>query len=80
MCGRFFLSFWGVPVTTQGREGIFRYKFNLGGCDQFAALSQFRIFSTKRLERKIAAISKGTYEELLTELMDLLVNLKDNNP
>jgi len=46
-------TFWGIPITTKARKSDLYFKFNLGGVNQFAILSQVRLFSTRRLQRLI---------------------------
>ena len=49
--------FWGVPLTTKERDGHFYQKLTHDGGVSWAALSQIKTFSTKRLLRKIGRIS-----------------------
>jgi mRNA interferase MazF len=64
--------FWGIPLTTKTRSGDFYFTFNLGGVDNTAVLSQLRLFSTKRLDRKITVMPKDLFELLQIKLRRLV--------
>jgi mRNA interferase MazF len=66
--------FWGIPLTTKGHDGDFYYKFNLGGIDNVAVLSQISLFSTKRLDRKVAVLPKKMFVELCKKFIKLVEN------
>lgn len=67
-------TFLGIPITSQKHIGSYQYKFNLGGIDQFAKLSQIRTLSSKRLERKLATLPDFMYEELRQKLYVFIKN------
>ena len=64
--------FWGIPITTKFHTGPGYFAFNLGGADQFAILSQMRLFSSKRLERFLAVMSDSMFTELLCGFKKIL--------
>jgi mRNA interferase MazF len=64
--------FWGIPITSQAHTGPFYFKFNLGGNDQFVILSQIRIFSMKRLQRKITILPERVFTEIITAFWEIL--------
>jgi hypothetical protein len=64
--------FWGIPVTTKARSGDAYFKFNLGGVNQFAILSQIRLFSVKRLKRLITLMPDEEFSQLVMDFAKLL--------
>ena len=68
------LGFLGVPTTTRGRTGTWYVPFVHKGVHETAMLSQARIFSYKRLDRKMGTLDgedfknvKEAYIRLFTE-------------
>jgi hypothetical protein len=57
-------GFWGIPITQQPHKDEYHFKFNIGGSDQYAILSQIRFLSAKRLRRMIAVASPLLFLEL----------------
>lgn len=66
--------FWGIPLSSKYHTGSAYYKFNLGGVNNFANLSQMRPMSTKRLERKITVIPEKYFKEIRQKLIEFLKN------
>ena len=64
--------FFGVPLTSQKKEGRFYFSFPTKTKNQVAILSQFRLFSSKRLSHKIGMIGKEQFRELKGKIKDLL--------
>ena len=68
--------FFGIPLSTNIKEGKFYYKFQFQKKDELvkniALLSQMRLFSTKRLLNKIGVISKEDFESLKNEFKSLI--------
>ena len=71
-------TFWGIPITTQKCHNKPHIKFNLGGVDQCALISHIRLFSVKRLERRITIMPDNLFEELTEVFISLLP--KNNLP
>jgi mRNA interferase MazF len=61
--------FWGIPLTTKGKENIFYAKIKE---NSFAILSQLRLLDTKRLAYKLETISKDEFEFVNKKLKALL--------
>ena len=64
--------FFGVPLSTQIKEGSFFFKFELNNKNSNALLVQGRLFDTKRLENKIGMINKDDFKNLKENLRKLL--------
>ena len=68
--------FYGVPLSSQIKEGLFYYNFSFLRNNQknknIALLSQMRLYSANRLLNKIGMISKEDFVELKDKLKGLL--------
>jgi mRNA interferase MazF len=64
--------FFGIPLSTQIKNGSFFFDFELDGQKSNALLVQARIYDAKRLENKIGKISKDDFKRLKTKLRELL--------
>ncbi len=64
--------FWGIPLTTSEKTGEFYQKIIHDGGISWAGLTQLRVFSTKRLLRKIGKISSEEFNLIRKKLKDFL--------
>jgi mRNA interferase MazF len=64
--------FWGIPLTSNKKDGVFYEQISHDGGISWALLSQLKTFSTKRLLRKIGRISESEFEGLQERLRDLI--------
>ena len=64
--------FFGVPLSTQIKQGSFFFTFNLNDKESNALLVQGRIYDIKRLENKIGKISQDNFKQLKLKLRELL--------
>ena len=64
--------FFGIPLSTQLKEGSFFFDFELEGQKSHALLVQARIYDAKRLENKIGKIFVDDFKRLKTKLGELL--------
>ena len=64
--------FWGIPLTSNEKTGVFFYKVTHESGESWAALSQIKTFSTKRLLRKIGRISESEFVLIHEKLRGLL--------
>ncbi|MEA3330297.1 MAG: type II toxin-antitoxin system PemK/MazF family toxin [Campylobacterota bacterium] len=64
--------FFGVPLSTQIKEGSFFFAFKLNTKQSNALLVQGRVYDIKRLENKIGKISQDDFKELKVKLGELL--------
>lgn len=55
------LGFLGIPTTTQPRKGSWYVQFTHKGTPEIAMLSQARIFSYKRLDRKMGTLNDADF-------------------
>lgn len=69
--------FWGLPMTSQQKEGVFYFSFPLHGEDRTAILSQLRMLSAKRLIRRMSKMSDKQFKLLEDSLMRLI---KETDP
>ena len=68
--------FFGIPLSSQLKEGKFYYTFSFMKGDNLstniALLSQMRLFSSKRLLNKIGVMDKNNFEEMKTKFKKLI--------
>ena len=64
--------FFGIPLSTQLKQGSFFFEFELNGSKSNALLVQGRLYDSKRLEMKIGTISKEEFGNLKIKLRKLL--------
>ena len=68
--------FFGIPLSSQIKEGKFYYQFEFMKGDHLstniALLSQMRLFSSKRLLNKIGVMDKNNFEEMKTKFKKLI--------
>jgi mRNA interferase MazF len=64
--------FWGIPLTTNEKEGDFYQKIKHNKGTSWAILSQIRSFSTKRLLRKIGRISEDELLQIKSKIKCLI--------
>ncbi len=69
--------FWGLPLTSHERpEKLYYFQFSLHGEVNTALLSQIRVFSSKRLLRRLGRMSAGQFRKL-NYAFNLLLNETD---
>lgn len=64
--------FFGIPLSTQLKQGDFFFEFELSGVKSNALVVQGRLFDTKRLENKIGMMNKDDFENLKARIRRLL--------
>lgn len=64
--------FFGIPLSTQIKEGSFFFSFDLNLQKSNALLVQGRTYDSKRLENKIGKISQKDFMKLKIKLRELL--------
>lgn len=65
--------FLGIPLSTTYREGSFFYPFSFEeGRMSTALLIQHKLFSSKRLMKKIGKINMGNFSEMKEKLVELI--------
>ena len=57
--------FFGIPLTTQDKEGHFYFPIEIEGKTNCVILSQLRAFSEKRLVNKITKIDSAVFAKLV---------------
>ncbi len=60
--GRF--SFFGIPTTTKIRDGTWYVSFVHKGVKETAILSQARVFSYKRLDKKMGVLDEADFKKV----------------
>ena len=58
------LSFLGIPTTTVPRTGSWYVPFTHAGIPEVAMLSQIRVLSYKRLDRKIGSLDYKSHKKV----------------
>ncbi len=64
--------FFGIPLSTQLKEGNFFFELELLGVKSNALVVQGRLFDVKRLENKIGMMNKNDFEKLKIRVRELL--------
>ncbi len=64
--------FFGVPLSTQMKEGDFFHLFEFLGQSSNALIVQGRLFDTKRLENRVGMINKDDFEVIKIKIKELL--------
>lgn len=65
-------TFWGVPLSTTKKEGVFYHPFVVNGIVSTALLSQLRIFDTRRFINKYGVTSQKDFAQIKLKLIDFL--------
>ena len=65
-------SFIGVPLSTQKKEGTWFIDIIVHGEKKYALLYQIRMFSTNRLQRRLATLDDGDFSRIKEKLKALL--------
>lgn len=65
--------FLGIPLTSKIKNNKFYFEFSfLKKTKSFAILSQIKLFSYKRLERKIGVINKDDFQKLKKAFIEII--------
>ena len=65
--------FFGIPLSTVQKEGIFYLNFQTElGMKYSVLLSQAKVFSSRRLLRKVSKLSRGKIKRIKYELSNLI--------
>lgn len=65
-------QFWGVPLSTTEKTGVYYHQFVLNGKVSSALLSQLRVYDTRRLISKLGMASIKDYATIKKKLADFL--------
>ncbi len=66
------MMFWGIPLTSKAKYRPYLLKVSHEKGSSFANLAQLRLFSSKRIRRKVTMLSWKSFNEVLEELMDCI--------
>ncbi len=64
------MMFWGIPLTSKAKENPFILKVEHSKGISYANIAQLRLFSTKRILRKVGVINEKSFLEVLAKLKD----------
>lgn len=64
--------FWGIPLTGSEKQGEFYLQVQHEKGESYAALSQLRTWSSKRLLRKIGMVSEKDFASVLKKVKDFI--------
>jgi mRNA interferase MazF len=64
------LMFWGIPLTSKAKENPYILRVVQSRGVSYANLSQLRLFSSKRILRKVGVISEKSFLEVLNRLRE----------
>jgi len=62
------LMFWGVPLTSRAKENPYIVRVEHPRGVSYANISQLRLFSSKRILRKVGVISEKSFLTVLSRL------------
>ena len=69
-------SFYGVPLSTNNKEGYFYYTFSYKeGVKSTALLSQVRLFDAKRVKYRSGYLKKRDFEKLIERVLEVITPL-----
>jgi mRNA interferase MazF len=64
--------FLGIPMTSTQKEHPFYFPYMLNEVDGSFILSQGRILSVKRLQRKITSLGRGVFAEIKSQYIKII--------
>lgn len=64
--------FWGIPLSSQEKNGKYYYKFSFHNKQQRALLSQLRLFDASRIMDKIGMINERDFKNVKEKIKGLL--------
>ncbi len=62
------LMFWGIPLTSKAKENPYIVKVEHSKGVSYANISQLRLWSSKRILRKVGVISEKSFVEVIERL------------
>ncbi|MFZ2126231.1 MAG: type II toxin-antitoxin system PemK/MazF family toxin [Candidatus Microsaccharimonas sp.] len=65
--------FIGLPLTTTRKNSQYYYPVEVGGLAGSIILSQLRILSSRRLQRRLERIGKKKFDAIQTKITELLI-------
>jgi hypothetical protein len=66
------MMFWGLPLTSKAKIHPYVLEVMHGKGNSFANLAQLRLFSSKRVLRKVGMINEDSFKELVKKLKSCL--------
>ncbi len=66
-------SFWGLPTSTQEKKGKYFYTFKRDNMEYSINLSQLRLFSSKRLFKKLSRLNKEDFEGIKNKIINIII-------
>jgi len=64
--------FLGIPMTSTEKIGKYYHKINFLGKDSYLILSQIKLFSIKRVSRKIYKIDRKEFDIIMNKLKKVI--------
>lgn len=68
--------FWGVPLSSQIKEGPYYTNFSFQGKPQSVLISHLRAMDSKRLYSKIGQLGHRDFEKVINSIHDCIPNSK----
>jgi len=68
--------FWGVPLTSKEKTGAHYLKVTHSSGFSWVMLSQIRVFSTKRMLRKLGVITEDSFKETVEKIGEYIKSSK----
>jgi mRNA interferase MazF len=66
------LMFWGIPLTSKHKTNDYVIEVKHEKGTSYANIAQLRLFSTKRILRKVGVISKGSFQAVKEKIQKSL--------
>jgi len=67
------LMFWGIPLTSRKKDGEHYLEVSHDAGVSYAMLSQIRVFSSKRMQRKLGVIAEKSFAEVLMKISKYII-------
>lgn len=64
--------FWGIPLSTTKKTGIYYHPFVVNNKVSTALLSQLRVFDTRRLINKYGMVSQKDFKAIRTKIRNFI--------
>ena len=64
--------FWGIPMSSKLKDGIYHISVSLVGFERSVILSQLRVLDSKRLDQFIGHVSKESFSDIKRRIIELI--------
>ncbi len=64
---------WAIPLTSTKKKGAYYFPISANKRESVAILSQLRLISSKRLQRRMYKLPNHTFQQLREQIQDLFL-------